>query len=69
MPTRASCYFLLDANHFQVHGAVGVKLYVKGNLFIKPQFDIHYVTNFTDQFGRSWVPQGTIAVGYTFGGH
>jgi hypothetical protein len=58
-----------NANHFQVHGGVGVKLYVKGNLFIKPQFDIHYVTNLTDQFGRNWVPQGTISVGYTFGGH
>jgi hypothetical protein len=50
-----------------VHGAVGVKLYVKGNIFIKPQFDIHYVTHLTDQFGRDWVPQYTVAVGYTFG--
>ena len=57
----------LNANHFQVHAAVGVKLYVKGNIFIKPQFDIHYVTHLTDQFGRDWVPQYTVAVGYTFG--
>jgi hypothetical protein len=57
----------VNANHFQVHGAVGVKLYVKGNIFIKPQFDIHYVTHLTDQFGRDWVPQYTVAVGYTFG--
>jgi hypothetical protein len=57
----------INANHFQVHGAVGVKLYVKGNIFIKPQFDIHYVTNLTDQFGRNWVPQVTASVGYSFG--
>lgn len=57
----------INANHFQIHGAVGVKLYVKGNIFIKPQFDIHYVTHLTDQFGRDWVPQITAAVGYTFG--
>jgi hypothetical protein len=57
----------LNANHFQVHGAVGVKLYVSGNIFIKPQFDIHYVTHLTDQFGRDWVPQYTVSVGYTFG--
>jgi hypothetical protein len=57
----------INANHFQVHGAVGVKLYVKGNIFIKPQFDIHYVTHLTDQFGRDWVPEYTVAVGYTFG--
>jgi hypothetical protein len=57
----------LNANHFQLHGAVGVKLYVKGNIFVKPQFDIHYVTHLTDQFGSDWVPQYTVAVGYTFG--
>lgn len=56
-----------NANHFQVHAGAGVKLYVKGNLFIKPQFDFHYVTNLTDQFGRNWVPEATISVGYTFG--
>jgi hypothetical protein len=57
----------LNANHFQVHGGIGVKLYVKPALFIKPQFDIHYVTHLTDQFGRNWVPEYTVAVGYTFG--
>jgi hypothetical protein len=57
----------LNANHFQLHGGVGVKLYVKPSLFIKPQFDIHYVTHLTDQFGRKWVPEYTVAVGYTFG--
>lgn len=57
----------LNANHFQVHAAVGVKLYVSGNIFIKPQFDYHYVHNLTDQFGRDSVPQFTVAVGYTFG--
>jgi hypothetical protein len=57
----------LNANHFQVHGGLGVKLYVKPSLFIKPQFDIHYVTHLTDQFGRDWVPEYTVSVGYTFG--
>ena len=56
-----------NANHFQVHAAAGVKLYIRGNLFIKPQFDFHYVTSLTDQFGRNWVPQGTVSIGYTFG--
>jgi len=57
----------VNANHFQVHGAVGVKLYVRPSLFIKPQFDIHYVIHLTDQFGRDWVPEYTVSVGYTFG--
>jgi hypothetical protein len=57
-----------SANHFQEHAAVGVKLYITSALFIKPQFDFHYVPHLTDQFGRNWVPQYTASVGYTFGG-
>ena len=59
--------FVANSNHFQVHGAVGVKLYVKGDMFIKPQFDIRWVHNLTDQYGRNYVPEFTISVGYTFG--
>jgi hypothetical protein len=50
-----------------VHGAVGVKLYVKSDIFIKPQIDIHWVDNLTDQYGRNTVPEYTISIGYTFG--
>ena len=69
--TAINCTFSqpagFSANHFQVHAAAGVQLYVKGNMFIKPQVDFHYVPHLTDQFGRSWVPQVTVAIGYTFG--
>ena len=58
-----------DTSHFQLHGGVGVKVYVKGNLFVKPQFDLHYATHLTDQFHRNLVLQYTGSVGYTFGGH
>lgn len=61
--------FFYSSNHFQVHGALGVKLYVTPNFFIKPQFDAHWVANLNQQFARDFVPQYTIAVGYTFGGH
>lgn len=57
----------LNANHFQVHAGLGVKFYVKPSLFIKPQFDFRYVPRLTNQFGRNWVPEYTVAVGYTFG--
>jgi hypothetical protein len=55
-------------NHAQLHFGAGLKFYVRGNIFIKPQFDLHYVFNFTDQFGRNLVPEYTGSVGYTFGG-
>lgn len=55
-------------NHAQLHFGAGLKFYVKGNIFVKPQFDLHYVFNFTNQFGRNLVPQYGGSVGYTFGG-
>jgi hypothetical protein len=57
------------SNHFQLHAAVGVKLYVKSDIFIKPQFDLHWVHNLDQQYGSNFVPQYTIAIGYTFGRH
>ncbi len=58
---------VISANHFQVHGAVGVKLYVRSNIFIKPQVDFHYVPNLNQQYGSNFVPQYTVSIGYSFG--
>lgn len=57
-----------DRNRFELHFAVGLKLYVRGNLFVKPQLDLRYATHLTDQFGRNLVLQYSGSVGYTFGG-
>lgn len=59
--------YLESSNHFQLHLAAGVRFYVKGGIFVRPQFDLRYVNNFF-QFGSNWVPQYSMAVGYTFGG-
>lgn len=59
--------FFASTNHFQLHLAAGVKIYFKGDMFVKPQFDYHWVDNLTDQYGRSSVPEFTISIGYTFG--
>lgn len=58
---------LTSANHFQLHAAVGVPIYVKDGFFVRPQFDIHYVPNFS-QYGSDLVTQGMLWVGYSFGG-
>ncbi|MGA3041004.1 MAG: hypothetical protein ABSF54_09485 [Bryobacteraceae bacterium] len=55
------------SNHFQIHAGVGVSLFVTEHIFIRPQFDIHYIPSFTDQFGSNLVPAGTIWIGYNFG--
>lgn len=56
-----------SANHFQVHAGVGVQFFLTEHIFIRPQFDYHYVPGLTDQFGSNSVPAGTIWVGYSFG--
>jgi hypothetical protein len=55
------------ANHFQVHAGVGVQIYLTDHIFVRPQFDFHYVPGLTDQFGSTAVPEGMLWVGYSFG--
>jgi hypothetical protein len=56
-----------DANHFQVHVGVAVQVFLTEHIFIKPEFDYHYVPGLTNQFGSNNVPEGLVWVGYSFG--
>jgi hypothetical protein len=56
-----------SSNHFQAHLGAGVQLYVKEHIFIRPQFDVHFVHNL-NQFGRNTVIRYSVWLGYTFGG-
>ena len=56
-----------NSNHFQIHAGLGVQLFVTDHIFIRPQFDLHYVPNFTDQFGTNVVPGAMVWLGYSFG--
>jgi len=58
-----------SANHFQLHFGAGLQIALTDHIFMRPQFDLHYVPNFTDQFGSNWAPAATVAVGYHFGEH
>ncbi len=53
--------------HFQVHSGAGVQIAVTDHIFLRPQFDIHYVPSLTNQFGSNWVPEYTVWLGYHFG--
>lgn len=56
-----------SANNNQIHAAFGARFYAYRGLFVRPQFDFRYVQgNFTTYFGRSWVPQYSVAIGYTY---
>lgn len=56
-----------SSNHFQVHGGLGVQIYLTDHVFVRPEFDVHYVTNL-NQFGRNIITQETVWLGYSFGG-
>jgi len=55
------------ANHLDIHAGVGVQIYLTSHVFVRPQFDYHYVPGLTNQFGSNSVPGATIWVGYNFG--
>ena len=56
-----------NSSHFQVHAGVGVQIYLKEHIFLRPQFDLHYVPNFTDQWGSNVAPGFTVWLGYSMG--
>jgi hypothetical protein len=63
----ASTQYLSSANHFQLHAGVSVPIYLKHNIFVRPEFDVHYVPGLTDQYGSNTVTQAMVWVGYSFG--
>jgi hypothetical protein len=64
--TQNFSQFYGSSNHFQVHGGAGVDIFVTNHVFVRPQFDLHYVRNLT-QFGRNAVTQESVWVGYRWG--
>ena len=56
-----------NSNHFQIHFGVGIPIYLTEHFFVRPEFDLHYVPNLTNQFGSNVVPQGMVWVGYSLG--
>jgi hypothetical protein len=56
-----------SSNHFQVHAGVGVQIFLTEHVFIRPQFDFHYVPGLTDQFGSNMVPAAMVWLGYSIG--
>jgi hypothetical protein len=55
------------ANHFDVNFSAGVQIFITEHIFVRPQFDFHYVPGLTNQFSSDAVPGGSIWVGYNFG--
>jgi hypothetical protein len=58
--------YIESSNHLQLRASAGIRVYLRGGFFVRPQADIHWVHNLF-QFGRDWVPEYSVAIGYTFG--
>ena len=56
-----------SSNHFQIHAGVGVEIFLTDHIFVRPQFDLRYIPNFTDQFGSNVVAGGMMWLGYSLG--
>ena len=53
------------ADYAQLHFGGGVPFYVYKDFFVRPQVDVRWVRNMSF-FGSSWVPEYSVAIGYTF---
>jgi hypothetical protein len=59
--------YATSSNFFQLHFSGGVRFYVKGSLYLRPQVDVHWVNGF-NEFGSGLVPEYSVVFGYTLGG-
>jgi hypothetical protein len=53
------------ADYAQLHFGGGVRYYVYKEFFVRPQIDVRWIDNM-NYFGSSWVPEYSVAIGYTF---
>lgn len=56
-----------SSNHFQLHAGAGVEFFVTNHVFIRPQVDLRYVPNLTDEFGSSVVKGAMLWIGFRTG--
>jgi hypothetical protein len=66
----AGCINYRSFNHFAGHVGGGLKLYVKGNLFVRPEAHFYFVHN-NDQpigFNGGKIARYGASIGYSFGG-
>jgi len=56
-----------SANHFDIHGGIGVQVFVTDHIYIQPEFDYHYVPNLKQEFNSDSVIGGMVRVGYSWG--
>jgi hypothetical protein len=64
---QSESQYAQSSNHLNVHGGVGVDVFITDHIFVRPEFDVHYVPNLNQNFGSNVVLQGMVWVGYSWG--
>jgi len=58
-----------SSNHFAVNGGLGVQIYLTDHIYVRPEFNIFWVNNLTQQYGSDLVKEELVWVGYSWGGN
>jgi len=61
-----ACYNSTD--HFLVDGGAGLRYYVWGHFFVRPEVHVYHIMNNTDAFSTNNVVHVGASIGYTIGG-
>ena len=64
--SQSGSQYFQSSNHFSVHGGFGVQIYLTDHVFLRPEFNIHYVHNLSE-FGSNLVKEEMVWVGYSWG--
>jgi hypothetical protein len=63
----AGCTNYVSSNHFMGHFGGGLRYYVKGNFFVRPEAHFYIVRN-NFEFSSPYVYRYGVSIGYTLGG-
>jgi hypothetical protein len=64
--SSSSSQYAGSTNHLNLHAGVAVQIYLTDHMYLRPQFDFHYVPGMS-QFGSKMVMQEMVWIGYTMG--
>ena len=58
---------VISVSDSEFHFSAGLRFKLYRGVFLRPQFDMRHVPNdFSTYFGSSWIPQYSVAIGYSF---
>jgi hypothetical protein len=62
-----TCNNYVSSNHFLIDAGAGLRYYVWGHVFVRPEARLYHVLNNTDVFSNSNVIRVGASIGYTIG--